>query len=47
MRWSSDYDVFLSPLSDFRKAAEEAGLHEKIVYLDRKDAYAFSVAQGS
>lgn len=39
----SDYDVFLSPLSDFKKAMEEAGLGDKVVYLDRKDAYAFKV----
>ncbi|KAI9823649.1 MAG: hypothetical protein M1819_001162, partial [Sarea resinae] len=38
-----DYDVFLSPLSDFKKAVEEAGLGEKIVYLDRKDEYRFQV----
>lgn len=38
-----DYDVFLSPLSDFKKAMEEAGLGDKVVYLDRKDAYRFRV----
>lgn len=38
-----DYDVFLSPLADFRKAVEEAGLGEKVVYLDRKDQYKFKV----
>ncbi|KAI9818082.1 MAG: hypothetical protein M1827_000707 [Pycnora praestabilis] len=38
-----DYDVFLSPLSDFKKAIEEAGLTEKVVYLDRKDQYKFKV----
>jgi L-ascorbate metabolism protein UlaG (beta-lactamase superfamily) len=38
-----DYDVFLSPLSDFRKAVEEAGLSEKAVYLDRKDRFDFMV----
>ncbi|EFE43486.1 hypothetical protein TRV_01748 [Trichophyton verrucosum HKI 0517] len=37
----SDYDVFLSPLSDFKKAVEEAGLSSKVVYLDRKDQYKF------
>ncbi|DAA72562.1 TPA_exp: Uncharacterized protein A8136_6365 [Trichophyton benhamiae CBS 112371] len=36
-----DYDVFLSPLSDFKKAVEEAGLSSKVVYLDRKDQYKF------
>ena len=41
----SDYDVFLSPLSDFKKAMEEAGLGDKVVYLDRKDAYRFKVKE--
>lgn len=39
----SDYDVMLSPLSDFKKAMEEAGLNQKVVYLDRKDQYTFNV----
>jgi L-ascorbate metabolism protein UlaG (beta-lactamase superfamily) len=38
-----DYDVFVSPLSDFKKEIEEAGLSDKVVYLDRKDAYEFEV----
>ncbi|KAF2142252.1 uncharacterized protein K452DRAFT_271115 [Aplosporella prunicola CBS 121167] len=38
-----DYDVFLSPLEDFKKAVEEAGLNDKVVYLDRKDEYNFRV----
>lgn len=38
-----DYDVFLSPLSDFQKVMEEAGLSKKVVYLDRKDQYKFTV----
>lgn len=42
----SDYDVFLSPLEDFKKAVREAGLEDKVVYLDRKDAYHFSVKDG-
>jgi len=41
---TSDYDVFLSPLSDFKKAVEEAGLSQKVVYLDRKDEYKFTVS---
>ncbi|KAM5438599.1 hypothetical protein MferCBS31731_004890 [Microsporum ferrugineum] len=36
-----DYDVFLSPLMDFQKAVEDAGLSNKVVYLDRKDQYKF------
>jgi L-ascorbate metabolism protein UlaG (beta-lactamase superfamily) len=38
-----DYDVFKSPLSDFKKAIDEAGLSDKLVYLDRKDQYKFEV----
>ncbi|KAF2635577.1 Metallo-hydrolase/oxidoreductase [Massarina eburnea CBS 473.64] len=38
-----DYDVFLSPLADFKKAVEEAGLSNKVVYLDRKDEFKFKV----
>jgi len=38
-----DYEAFLSPLSDFEKAVEEAGLVERVIYLDRKDAYKFRV----
>ena len=39
----SDYDVFLSPLSDFKKAVTEAGMDSKVVYLDRGDEYKFEV----
>ena len=42
----SDYDVFLSSLDDFKKAVKEAGLEDKVVYLDRKDAYHFEVQGG-
>ena len=38
-----DYDVFLSPLEDFKKAVDEAGLGEKVVYLERGDEYKFLV----
>lgn len=38
-----DYDVFLSPLSDFKKAMEEAGMSERVVYLDRGDQFRFKV----
>jgi L-ascorbate metabolism protein UlaG (beta-lactamase superfamily) len=40
-----DYDVFLSPLDDFKKAVEEAGLGGKVVYLDRGDGYIFLVQE--
>jgi len=38
-----DYDVFLSPLSDFKKAINDAGWQDKVVYLERGDQYRFSV----
>lgn len=41
----SDYDVFLSPLDDFKKEVEKAGLSSKVVYLDRGDRYDFHVKQ--
>ncbi|OQE43508.1 hypothetical protein PENCOP_c003G04363 [Penicillium coprophilum] len=38
-----DYDVFASPLDDFRRIMEAAGLLDKVVFLDRKDQYCFRV----
>ena len=38
-----DYDVFLSPLDDFKKAVRSAGWDDKVVYLDRGDQYKFGV----
>ena len=38
-----DYDVFLSPLEDFKKAVESAGWSDKVVYLHRGDQYRFEV----
>lgn len=43
----SDYDVFVSPLSDFQKAIKEAGLEAKVVYLDRGEEYQFEVRKDS
>lgn len=40
---NSDYDVLSSSLNDFKEAVEEAGLSDKVVYLDRKDMYRFKV----
>jgi L-ascorbate metabolism protein UlaG (beta-lactamase superfamily) len=40
-----DYDVFLSPLDDFKKAVHAAGLDSKVVYLDRKDQFKFNVRE--
>jgi len=34
-----DYDVFKSPLKDFKEAAEKSGWSDKIVYLDRGEEY--------
>ena len=39
----NDYDVFKSPLEDFRRAAEEAGLTDKIVYLNHGETYNFEI----
>lgn len=41
-----DYNVFLSPLDDFKKAVHAAGLDGKVVYLDRKDQFKFNVKRG-
>ncbi len=38
-----DYDVFLSPLEDFRTKVREAGLESGVVYLDRGEGYTFEV----
>ena len=38
-----DYDVFASPLSDFQRAVAEAGLGDRVAYLDRGDTYRFEV----
>ena len=37
----NDYDVFKSPLSDFQKAVQEAGLAEKVTYLKHGETYRF------
>ncbi|CAP97386.1 Pc22g00980 [Penicillium rubens Wisconsin 54-1255] len=38
-----DYDVFASPLEDFKRMVEAAGLLDKVVFLDRKEQYRFRV----
>lgn len=40
-----DYDVFASPLDDFRRVIEAAGLKDKVVFLNRKDQYRFQVRE--
>jgi len=39
-----DYDVFASPLEDFKSEIERANLASQVVYLDRGDRYKFRVA---
>ncbi|KAI2784574.1 Metallo-hydrolase/oxidoreductase [Daldinia loculata] len=38
-----DYNVFLSPLSDFKKKVDEEGWSKRVVYLDRGEQYQFKV----
>lgn len=38
-----DYDVFRSPLSEFEEAVADAGLDDRVVYLDRGESYEFTV----
>lgn len=39
----NDYDVFKSPLSDFERKIEQAGLKDKVIYLKHGDQYEFHV----
>lgn len=41
-----DYDVFRSPLADFRQEVEAAGLTDRVHYLDRGETYEFELAEG-
>lgn len=41
-----DYDVFLSPLKDFKEAVEKEGWSDRVVYLDRGEEYKFAVSRG-
>ncbi|WVF68315.1 hypothetical protein IAT40_003080 [Kwoniella sp. CBS 6097] len=36
-----DYDVFASPLDEFKEEIKKAGLEDKVVFLDRGDRYDF------
>ncbi|TLS23894.1 hypothetical protein PpBr36_08343 [Pyricularia pennisetigena] len=38
-----DYDVFLSPLEDFKKQVDAQGKRDRVVYLDRGEHYRFKV----
>ncbi|ELZ00214.1 MBL fold metallo-hydrolase [Natrialba aegyptia] len=39
----NDYEVFQSPLSDFKEAVEEAGLEDRVAYVEHGDTYRFEV----
>jgi L-ascorbate metabolism protein UlaG (beta-lactamase superfamily) len=39
----NDYDVFKSPLEDFKRAVKEAGLSEKLIYLSHGETYNFEI----
>jgi len=39
----NDYDVFKSPLEDFKRAVEEAGFAERVRYLSHGETYNFEV----
>jgi L-ascorbate metabolism protein UlaG (beta-lactamase superfamily) len=41
-----NYDEYLSPLGDFKKAIKETGLSGKVVYLDREDRYESEIEGG-
>jgi L-ascorbate metabolism protein UlaG (beta-lactamase superfamily) len=41
----NDYDVFKSPLSDFRQAVEAAGMEDRVHYLTHGQTYTFSTAR--
>jgi L-ascorbate metabolism protein UlaG (beta-lactamase superfamily) len=40
----NDYDVFKSPLSEFKREVAAAGLDERVHYLSHGEAYAFTAA---
>jgi L-ascorbate metabolism protein UlaG (beta-lactamase superfamily) len=41
----NDYDVFKSPLSEFRQAVEGAGLADRVHYLSHGETYTFTVGE--
>jgi L-ascorbate metabolism protein UlaG (beta-lactamase superfamily) len=40
----NDYEVFKSPLEDFKKAVAEAGFQDRVKYLSHGETYNFEVA---
>jgi L-ascorbate metabolism protein UlaG (beta-lactamase superfamily) len=43
----NDYDVFKSPLEEFQRAVEKAGLSEHVIYLAHGEQYEFHAKKGS
>ncbi|GJC81695.1 hypothetical protein ColLi_04533 [Colletotrichum liriopes] len=41
-----DYNVFLSPLEDFKNEVDAESKKDKVVYLDRGEHYRFKVRDG-
>jgi L-ascorbate metabolism protein UlaG (beta-lactamase superfamily) len=39
----NDYEVFQSPLSDFKDAVAQAGLEDRVAYVEHGDTYGFDV----
>ena len=39
----NDYDVFKSPLEDFKRAVEKAGLSKKVIYLAHGETHNFEI----
>lgn len=42
----NDYTAFKSPLEDFKKAVSDAGLEDRVHYLEHGDTYEFDVPEG-
>ncbi|MDQ6933245.1 MAG: MBL fold metallo-hydrolase [Candidatus Eremiobacteraeota bacterium] len=40
-----DYNVFRSPLRDFQKEVDDAGMQDRVAYLGRGQTYEFSITQ--
>lgn len=38
-----DYDIFKSPLNEFKDTVKTAGLEAKVLYLERREEYRFKV----
>ena len=41
----NDYDVFKSPLDDFKRAVDQAGLSDRVVYLAHGERFDFSIKE--